>query len=181
MRRRLRSPRGFGRETPGEDHGGGPGPAAAEALLSTACSLQPHGGPYAALVSEQGRKEGGILRMAQSRPESDLAGTVGKAQNGPGRMRWVLSVSRVGWVRSIWQWAGLAGWRGRGVLTKSVWRRNSAWRKIAAETGVMAAECPLHLNVSFVEFNKKTNTRSRPHPTSSSSRRARKQSKIPVP
>lgn len=45
------------------DHGGSrawgrcrsQGFAAPEALLSATCSLQPYGGPYTALVSEQGR------------------------------------------------------------------------------------------------------------------------------
>lgn len=53
---------------PTGDHGGIRGPAAAEALLSATCSLQPHGGPYAALVSEQSREqEGG--RNTQSGPQ----------------------------------------------------------------------------------------------------------------
>lgn len=52
--------------------------------------------------------------------------------------------------------------------------------EIVTETGVMAAECLLHLKVSFVGFNKKTNTQSGLHLTPPSSPRARKQSKIPA-
>lgn len=69
------SPRGFRRETRSGDHGGNRdwglgrsrGPTASEALLSAAGSLQPHGGSYAALVSERGGASRGARGGQNSR------------------------------------------------------------------------------------------------------------------
>lgn len=99
------------------DHGGSRTSAAPEALLSATCSLQPHGGPHAALVSEQGKgKVGG--RKSQNSPEQHSpgerrAGTVGMTQENRKR-----DVSFGGGLGGIWR-----SWRvgkGRGVFLKWV-------------------------------------------------------------